>query len=139
MSTYEGGCYCGEVRYRAEGEPMMKAECFCRECQYITGGGSVLVMGMPAAGYAITKGAVKGFTRQDIANAVTREFCPECGTHLSTRAPALPGVVIVKIGSLDDPKAFGGPQIAIFACDAQPFHRLPSDIPVFAKGPERPA
>lgn len=139
MSTYEGGCYCGEVRYCAEGEPFFKTECFCRECQYITGGASVLVMGMPADGLAITKGAVKGFTRSDIANPVTREFCPNCGTHLFTRAPSIPQGVIVKVGSLDDPKAFGGPSAAIFACDAQPFHRLPTDIPVFAKGPERPA
>ena len=29
--TIEGGCYCGAVRYKAEGEPMLKAECFCRE------------------------------------------------------------------------------------------------------------
>ena len=34
----EGGCYCGALRYVAEGEPAMKAECHCRECQYITGG-----------------------------------------------------------------------------------------------------
>jgi hypothetical protein len=34
----EGGCYCGNVRYVAEGDPMMKAQCHCRECQYITGG-----------------------------------------------------------------------------------------------------
>ena len=34
----EGGCYCGEVRYVAEGDPMMQAQCHCRECQYITGG-----------------------------------------------------------------------------------------------------
>lgn len=137
MTTYEGGCYCGEVRYRAEGEPMMKAECFCRECQYITGGGSVLVMGMPAQGFAITQGATKGFTRSDIPNAVTREFCPNCGTHLLTRTARFPHGVIVKVGSLDDPGSFGGPAHAIFACDAQPYHRLPTDIPVFAKGPER--
>ena len=35
---FEGGCYCGQVRYVAEGEPMVKGQCHCRECQYITGG-----------------------------------------------------------------------------------------------------
>ncbi len=136
MTTFEGGCYCGEVRYRAQGEPMMKAECFCRECQYITGGASVLVMAVPTDGFAITKGSTKRFTRNDIPNAVTREFCPNCGTHILTRAPGFPDGVIVKVGSLDDPKAFGGPDSAHFTCDAQPYHRLPTDIPVFNKWAE---
>jgi hypothetical protein len=129
----EGGCYCGEVRYKAEGEPMMKAECFCRECQYITGGGSLLIMAMPVEGFALTKGAVKGFARSDIEGAVTREFCPNCGTHLFTRAPGFKAGVIIKIGSLDDQSQFAGPDTANFACDALPYHRLPEDIPVYQK------
>ena len=32
----EGGCYCGSVRYVAEGEPTMKAQCHAGECQYIS-------------------------------------------------------------------------------------------------------
>jgi hypothetical protein len=129
----EGGCYCGGVRYKAEGDPILKAECFCRECQYITGGGNLLIMAMPAAGFELTKGAVKDFARSDIKRAVTRQFCPDCGTHLFTRAPGFEVAVIIKVGSMDDPSLFGKADSANYACDAQPYHRLPDDMPVHQK------
>ena len=86
----EGGCYCGKVRYVAEGEPMLKAQCHCRECQFITGGAPNMFVVMPSAGFAYTKGAPKQFTRSDLERPVTREFCGECGTALaaSPRTPA---------------------------------------------------
>ena len=77
----EGGCYCKEVHYEAEGEIGMRAQCFCRECQYISGGDSVLILGVPEDGFRVTKGSLEGFKRSDIENAVTREFCGNCGTH----------------------------------------------------------
>ena len=129
----EGGCYCGQVRYEAEGEPALRGQCFCRECQYISGGDSVLVMGMPEAGFRFTKGAAKAFRRSDIPKPVTREFCANCGTHLTTRA--MPGIVMIKIGTLDDPALFGAPQMAIYTCDRQPYHHVPTGIPTFDKLP----
>jgi hypothetical protein len=86
----EGGCYCGAVRYVAEGEPVLRAQCHCRACQHISGGAPHLFMLMPAAGFAYTKGAPKTYTRPDKADAVTREFCAVCGTHMITRRPGLP-------------------------------------------------
>ena len=129
----EGGCYCGQVRYEADGDPAFRGQCFCRECQYISGGDSVLVMAMPEGGFKVTKGAPKPFRRSDIPKPVTREFCPNCGTHLTTRA--MPGLVMIKIGTLDDPKLFGAPQMAIYTCDRQPFHHVPTNIPTFDKLP----
>jgi hypothetical protein len=104
----EGGCYCGQVRYAAEGEPMMKAQCHCRECQYISRGSPNMFMLMPPDGFGYTKGMPKQFSRSDLKNAVTREFCAECGTHLVTRRPGLPAVIL-KVGTLDDPAHFGAP------------------------------
>ena len=128
-----GHCYCGEVHYKASGPVLLRAECLCRECQYITGGGSLHIMAVPLEGFALTKGAVQDFTRADLPRAVTRQFCPNCGTHLFTRAPAMPTAIIIKVGSLDDPSVYGGPDSANFGCDAQAWHRLPDDIPVFQK------
>ncbi len=132
----EGGCYCGALRYRAEGEPMMKAQCHCRECQYISGGAPNLFMLMPVAGFEYTKGTPRTFTRQDLDAAVTREFCAECGTHLLTRRPGLPAVVL-KIGTLDDPAQYGAPKMAIFTIDKQPFHHIADGLPSFERLPQR--
>ena len=131
----EGGCYCGAVRYVAEGDALLKAQCHCRECQYITGGAPNLFMAMPKNRFRFTQGAPKAFSRSDLETPVTREFCPECGTHLLTRSPRLPDAIIVKVGSLDDPSQFEGPDIAIFTCDQQPYHRIPEGVKAFERRP----
>ena len=130
----EGGCYCGRVRYLADGEPMTRAQCHCRECQYITGGAPNMFMLMPADGFRYTKGAPKTFTRSDIERPVTREFCAECGTHLITRVPGL-AAVVVKVGSLDDPSLYGSAQMAMFTVDKRSFHHIPDGIPTFERLP----
>ena len=131
----EGGCYCGSIRYRAEGDALFKGQCHCRECQYISGGSPVLIMGMPEAGFSWTSGSPKGFSRSDLEKPVTREFCPECGTHLTTRAPGMPGAVMLKVGTLDDPSVFGGPDMALYTIDKQAFHQIPEGIPTFERTP----
>ena len=69
----EGGCYCGVVRYVAEGEPMMQAQCHCRECQYLTGGSPNMFVAMAPDGFKYTRGAPKQFSRKDLEKPVTRE------------------------------------------------------------------
>ena len=132
----EGGCYCGAVRYVAEGEPVMKAQCHCRECQYITGGSPNVFMAMPVEGFAYTRGEPTTFTRGDLKRPVTRAFCGACGTHVNTRSPGFPAV-IVKVGTLDDPGQFVGPDMAIYTLDKQPFHQIPDGLPAFERLPGR--
>ena len=131
----QGRCYCGAVRYQAAGDALFKGQCHCRECQYITGGHPNVVMGMPESGFAYVKGSPKQFRRGDLANPVTREFCPECGTHILAKSAALPGAVLIKVGTFDDPSVFGGPQMVIFTIDKQAFHHVPDGVPTFERVP----
>lgn len=137
----QGGCYCGAVRYTVAGTPLAKGQCHCRECQYISGGAPHLFLLMPADGFRYTKGAPRRFSRNDLEQPVTREFCADCGTHLATRRPDLPAAVILKVGTLDDPGLFGAPQMAIFTIDKQAFHHIPEGLPAFERMPglARPA
>jgi hypothetical protein len=130
-----GGCYCGEVRYEAEGEVVAKAMCTCRQCQHIAGGGPSMIMGMPEAGFSYTQGEARAFARSDLAEPAVREFCPNCGTHLLTRTPRSPGAVLLKVGSLDDLSVFGMPQVAVHTGEKQPYHVIPEGVRCFATVP----
>ncbi len=131
----DGGCYCGSLRYMAEGTPILKAQCHCRECQYFSGGAPNMFLLMPPEGFRYSKGAPKQFTRSDLERAVTREFCADCGTHIATRRPGL-AAVILKVGTLDDPAQFGASQMAIYTIDKQAFHHIPDGLPRFERLPK---
>ena len=131
----EGGCYCGAVRFKAEGDALFKGQCHCRECQYVSGGGPNYVMGLPEVGFSYTKGQPKGFSRSDLDNPVTREFCGDCGTQILAKSPAMGGAVMLKVGTLDDPSIYGAPQMAIFTIDKQSFHHIPESLPSFERTP----
>lgn len=135
----KGGCYCGEIRYDITGEPVGKSQCHCRECQYIAGGGANFFLLVQNDDFRITKGTTSAFARSDLETPVTRQFCPTCGTHLTTLLPTRP-LTVVKVGTLDDPAAdFGAPQAAIHMADAQPFHIVADGVPCFERLPPRPA
>jgi len=131
----EGGCYCGNVRYAIDGDFVFKGECCCRECQYISGGNPNVVVGVPDALFSYTKGKPTEYRRSDLENPVTREFCPDCGTHMVTRAPGAPGITIVKVGTLDDPSPYDKPDHIIWTSEKQAFHQLMDGVPTFEQFP----
>ena len=92
-------------------------------------------MAMPAASFPYTKGAPKSFKRGDLANPVTREFCADCGTHILAESPSVPGALMLKVGTLDDPSVFGAAQMVIFTIDIQTFHQLPPGVPTCERVP----
>ncbi len=118
--TLTGHCYCGDLAYEAKGDIITKGNCHCRECQYMTGGHPLAFIVMPDDGFSYTKGEPKIYRRSDIENPRTREFCANCGTHILSKG--MPGAVVLKVGTLDEPSVFDKPDMSIFLIDKQPFH-----------------
>jgi len=102
----------------------------------MAGGHPNVSLALPADGFAYTGGASQSFRRADLAAPVTRDFCPVCGMQLLARSPALPGAVLVKAGTLDDPSLSGMPQAAFFTSEKQSFHHVPDGVPAFERAPD---
>jgi hypothetical protein len=99
-----GGCLCGYVRYEYDGEVGPSSYCHCDDCKRATGGPYTVGVLSEASKLRLLCGKVKGHTAiADSGRKVTREFCPECGSPLFTRAEKLPDKVFIKGGSLDEP------------------------------------
>lgn len=98
----DGGCTCGEVRYRLTGEPVFLTICHCTECQRQSGSAFGMSLRMRREDVTLTRGDLKSWTRiADNGNPVGLFFCATCGTRI-WHEPAEHGFVHVKPGTLDD-------------------------------------
>jgi len=132
----EGGCLCGAIRYRVNGRILGSAACHCRDCQHVCGGGPAYVIVVSQASLEIIKGTPVTFTNTAASGAQrTRQFCGACGSPLFAEDANYPGVVSIKVGSLDDPSIFK-PDAQFWTSSAPLWHRLEPDIPSFPKGPD---
>lgn len=101
--TRSGGCLCGRVRYQFTGDPLMVAACHCRHCQRQSGTAFSLVCVVTDDQYRQT-GETRVFQdKGDSGAAVYRHFCAHCGSPILSVAGILPGLTIIKAGTLDDP------------------------------------
>jgi hypothetical protein len=102
MAKREGGCLCGAVRYVLDSEPTMTAVCHCTHCQKQSGGVFSTNLVVPEADYHQI-GETKVFRdRGDSGQPVDRHFCPACGSPIVSKVAIMPGLTMVKAGSLDD-------------------------------------
>jgi hypothetical protein len=132
MTTITGGCLCGAVRYTAEADVTGAGVCHCPDCRKFTG--SVFATVVMARQESVTfSGSPKAFSSVGgSGNQVQRHFCPECGSSLAAEPGMRPGMLMLNVGTLDDP-AVVQPALEIFRDNALPWVQISGDIPRFAK------
>jgi hypothetical protein len=81
------------------------------------------------------EGQAKGYTNQgESGRSVTRFFCPDCGSQLYSSVEVAPGVLFVKLGSLDQADNLA-PQVHIWTASRPSWCQLPDGAPAFDKNP----
>jgi hypothetical protein len=101
----KGGCLCGAVRYTAEADPTSATVCHCRDCQKFTDSAFATLVRVTKEALII-EGTLKTFTSiGGSGNASLRHFCPECGSSIAEEPGTRPGMIILNVGTFDDPSA----------------------------------
>jgi hypothetical protein len=130
-----GGCLCGAVRYRYEGQPSAVGLCQCDRCQRQSGSAFLIGVVFPKEAVRI-EGTLATFEAKiDGEHNLRRHFCPSCGSAVSITLDRYPDIRSMMGGTLDD-KTQIRPTFSVWCSNAQPWLRLPDGIDCFANYPE---
>jgi hypothetical protein len=126
----EGGCSCGEVRYRLTSEPLFVHCCHCLNCQRQTGSAFVVNLLIEADRVELLAGDPQpvGVPRDDGSEQVIHR-CPTCQVAVFSTY-TLPELRFVRGGTLDDPTGVA-PDVHIFTRSKVGWVTLPGSTPAF--------
>ncbi len=126
----EGGCACGEVRYRLASNPLIVHCCHCRSCQRQTGSAFVINLLIEADRVELLEGKPEPVAvPRDDGSSQEIWRCPSCRVALFSHY-GRPDVDFVRAGTLDDPAA-AVPDVHIYTRSRLPWVRLPDDVPAY--------
>src|SRR5687768_3005685 len=97
-TAIEGGCRCGQVRFRVTEAPLLTMACHCRGCQQMTGSAFSVSTMYPVAGFEVTAGepVIGG-----LHGPVKHFFCPYCMSWVFTRPDQADWLVNVRATMFD--------------------------------------
>jgi hypothetical protein len=126
----EGGCACGEVRYRLTSEPLFVNCCHCLNCQRQTGSAFVVNVLIEADRVELLAGDPRPVdVPRDDGSAQTVFRCPMCQLAVFS-VYTRPEVRFVRAGTLDEPSSVA-PDAHIFTRSKLPWVTLPDSVPAF--------
>ena len=128
--TLTGGCLCGAVRYKVSADLIFSGKCYCDDCRKTSGSGHGSIYAVPEPSVTITGKLTEFKKAGGSGQAITRRFCPVCGSRISATAAVMPGVMMITASTLDEPEKFKS-QMSIFTAHAPSWDRPPADAPSF--------
>lgn len=129
--SYEGGCLCGDVRYRVTGDAIFAAYCHCRSCTMSSGAALVAWATFEKRDFSFTKGRP---AEHASSPPVRRTFCPRCGTALTYTHAERADQVDVTLVTLDDPAGLA-PMCHVWVSNKRPWLVIGDDLPRYTEWP----
>ena len=133
--THEGGCACGDVRYRVRGPAEICQICHCRFCQRRVGSAFATVAYFDERNVEVTQGNLTEYEHHSDESGrwLKMQFCSRCGTTVTHTVQMRPGLRAIAVATFDDPEWLPI-QRHIWVQSKRSWVSIPSDMAVFPKG-----
>ena len=104
--THEGGCACGDVRYRVRGPAEICQICHCRFCQRRVGSAFATVAYFDERNVEVTQGNLTEYEHRSDESGrwLKMQFCSRCGTTVTHTVQMRPGLRAIAVATFDDPE-----------------------------------
>ena len=134
-----GSCLCGAIRYSVSAPISELRVCHCTNCQKGSGTGGSVNAPLASSAFRLTQGTPKRHTgKADSGRTLHRYFCGDCGSPIYSQREAMPEMIALRVGTLDNP----GPMkitAHIWTRSARPWSHIDPAAKQFPGQPDAPA
>ncbi|WP_111497532.1 MULTISPECIES: GFA family protein [Marinobacter] len=126
-----GQCLCGGIKFEYRGRLGPIALCHCSQCRRAQGSAFAANSPVQQVHFEIVQGQdlVKEFESRP---GKYRAFCRECGSPLYSRVDAIPGILRLRVGTLDGPLD-QAPAYHVYVGSKSDWFTITDDLPQYEK------
>jgi hypothetical protein len=120
MTTFEGSCLCGAIRFQFEGDPKWIAHCHCSDCRRATGAAVSTYVGVELDRVKFSSGTPSVYSS---SKGVKRSFCAHCGTPIAYQGERWPSEIHFFVGLFERAGDLA-PQNAVYEAEKLPWLQI---------------
>ncbi|SDX22252.1 GFA family protein [Marinobacter mobilis] len=126
-----GHCLCGAVTFEYQGPMGPISLCHCSQCRRAQGGAFSASAPVQKVHFQWLSGEqqIREFESRP---GKFRAFCGQCGSPLYSRVDAIPGILRLQVGVVNEPLG-KGPESHIFVGSKSDWYAITDDLPQYEK------
>ena len=106
MIKHTGGCYCKNITYSTEYDPMLVFNCHCLTCKKVSGKAISTAVTFYESEVEFSDDMKIFEYKGGSGKSIYKHFCENCGCRLITKVDLIEGFIYIPIGTFDDWNSF---------------------------------
>jgi len=128
---YTGQCLCGDITFEYEGPLGPLSLCHCSQCRRAHGSAFSASSPVQKVRFRFLSGQER-LTEYESRPGKYRAFCSRCGSHLYSRVDAIPGILRLRVGVINE-RLEKGPAQHVYTGSKSDWFEITDALPQYEK------